>query len=158
MWSEAAANLPVFVHKHSDVLRKHTGTVLSLAAGGAAATLVFFAAIVVAGAMMAYARSGGRAIGRIVVRLTGPERGPRLLRLSVATVRSVAAGVVGVALIQAILLGMGFLFAGLPGAGILALVVLFLPSCSCRWWWSRCRWSPYCGGATTRCRPCSRSC
>ena len=126
LWNEAAANLPVFVDRHSDVLRKHTGKALSLAAGGAAATLVFFAAIVVAGAMMAYARTGGRAVARIVVRLTGPERGPRLLRLSIATVRSVATGVVGVALIQSILLGMGFLFAGIPGAGVLALVVLFL--------------------------------
>jgi predicted PurR-regulated permease PerM len=126
LWNEAAANLPVFVDRHSDVLRKHTGKALSLAAGGAAATLVFFAAVVIAGAMMAYARTGGSAVARIVVRLTGPERGPRLLRLSIATVRSVATGVVGVALIQSILLGMGFLFAGIPGAGVLALVVLFL--------------------------------
>ena len=125
-WSQAAANLPVFLGEHSAPIKAHLGKVLLLVADGAAATVVFFAAIVVAGAMMAYARTGGRVLARTVERLAGPERGPRLVRLSVATVRSVATGVVGVALIQAVLLGMGFLFAGIPGAGVLALVVLFL--------------------------------
>ena len=45
---------------------------------------------------------------------------------SAATVRSVATGVVGVAFIQALLLGLGFIFAGVPGAGVLAFVVLVL--------------------------------
>ena len=125
-WSQAAANLPVFLGEHGAPIKAHLGKVLLLVADGAAATVVFFAAIVVAGAMMAYARTGGRVLARTVERLAGPERGPRLVRLSVATVRSVATGVVGVALIQAVLLGMGFLFAGIPGAGVLALVVLFL--------------------------------
>ena len=53
-------------------------------------------------------------------------RGPRLQKLATATVRSVAAGVIGVAFIQAILLGMGFMFAGIPAAGVLALLVMFL--------------------------------
>jgi predicted PurR-regulated permease PerM len=47
-------------------------------------------------------------------------------KLATATVRSVAAGVIGVAFIQAILLGMGFIFAGIPAAGVLAFVVLFI--------------------------------
>ncbi|HJW47500.1 MAG TPA: AI-2E family transporter, partial [Lysobacter sp.] len=75
---------------------------------------------------MVYAESGGRASERIMVRLTDPERGPRLLNLAIATVRSVAVGVVGVAFIQAILLGVGFLLAGIPGAGVLAMIVMFL--------------------------------
>lgn len=125
-WGEAAANLPGFLLEHSAPLKAHLGTVLLLVANGAAATLVFFASIVVAGAMMAYARTGGRALAQTVERLAGPERGPRLVQLSVATIRSVATGVVGVALIQAILMGMGFLMADIPGAGVLAMVVLFL--------------------------------
>ena len=40
--------------------------------------------------------------------------------------RSVATGVVGVAFIQALLLGLGFIFAGVPAAGVLAIVVLVL--------------------------------
>src|SRR5688572_18879135 len=54
------------------------------------------------------------------------EASPRLQKLATATVRSVAAGVIGVAFIQAILLGMGFMLAGIPAAGVLALLVMFL--------------------------------
>jgi predicted PurR-regulated permease PerM len=52
--------------------------------------------------------------------------GPRLHNLSTATIRSVATGVVGVAFIQALLLGIGFIMADIPGAGVLAVVVLLL--------------------------------
>jgi len=40
------------------------------------------------------------------------------------TVRSVASGILGVALIQALLAGLGFLVAGVPAAGLLTLVCL----------------------------------
>jgi hypothetical protein len=43
-----------------------------------------------------------------------------------ATVRSVARGILGVAMIQAVLAGIGFLAVGVPGAGLWALVALFL--------------------------------
>ena len=82
--------------------------------------------MIVAAIMMAYAESGSRAMRRIFSRLTDPVQGPRLQKLATATVRSVAAGVIGVAFIQAILLGMGFFLAGIPAAGVLALVVMFL--------------------------------
>jgi predicted PurR-regulated permease PerM len=82
--------------------------------------------MIIAAIMMAYVESGSRAIRRIFVRLTDPVRGTRLQNLATATIRSVAVGVIGVAFIQAILLGVGFIFAGIPAAGVLALVVMFL--------------------------------
>ena len=41
-----------------------------------------------------------------------------------ATIRNVSQGVIGIALLQAILAGLGFLVAGIPGSGLLALAVL----------------------------------
>ena len=82
--------------------------------------------MIIAAIMLAYAESGSRAMRRIFSRLTDPVQGPRMQKLATATVRSVAAGVIGVAFIQAILLGMGFIFAGIPAAGVLALLVMFL--------------------------------
>ncbi len=58
-------------------------------------------------------------------RLAG-ERGVELVRVSAATIRSVAVGVVGVALIQAFLATLGFLAAGVPAAGVWGLLVLLL--------------------------------
>jgi hypothetical protein len=46
--------------------------------------------------------------------------------LSVATIRAVAQGVIGIAFIQAILVGLCLLVAGVPLAGVLAVVVLVL--------------------------------
>jgi predicted PurR-regulated permease PerM len=63
---------------------------------------------------------------KIIRRLSGPEKGDQLHMLSTATIRSVSMGVVGVAFIQALLLGVGFIWADIPAAGLLALVVLVL--------------------------------
>jgi predicted PurR-regulated permease PerM len=49
-----------------------------------------------------------------------------LTDLAHGTVQSVVNGIVGIALIQTILAGLGFLAIGLPGAGIWALVCLVL--------------------------------
>ena len=47
-----------------------------------------------------------------------------LANVAEATIRSVARGVLGVAVIQALLAGLGFMVAGLPGAGIWAVLCL----------------------------------
>jgi predicted PurR-regulated permease PerM len=49
-----------------------------------------------------------------------------LLSLSEKTVRSVAVGVIGIAFIQAVLAGIGMLIAGVPAAGLLAIITLVL--------------------------------
>jgi predicted PurR-regulated permease PerM len=61
-----------------------------------------------------------------MTRLAGDEQGKKAVDLSEATVRSVALGILGVALIQTILAGMGFLVVDVPGAGFWALLVLIL--------------------------------
>ena len=69
-----------------------------------------------------------RAAGKrraIATRLAG-ERGADYAELVQATVRSVTRGILGVALIQSLLAGLGFLAVGIPGAGLLALVCLLL--------------------------------
>ena len=125
-WNSAATNLPAFVGDHQNQLKDFARRGLATAASTAVAVLLFLASMVVAAIMMAYAKAGNDAMQRIFVRLSGPARGPRMQKLATATVRSVAAGVIGVAFIQAILLGMGFLLAGIPAAGVLAFVVLFV--------------------------------
>jgi predicted PurR-regulated permease PerM len=65
-------------------------------------------------------------VRRIFSRLSDPAQGPRLQTLCTATIRSVATGVVGVSFIQALLLGIGFILAGIPAPGLLALIALFL--------------------------------
>ena len=54
------------------------------------------------------------------------ERGAELVDLSSATIRSVAQGVLGVAIIQSLLAGVGMLIVGVPGAGFWTFLVLLL--------------------------------
>jgi predicted PurR-regulated permease PerM len=62
-------------------------------------------------------------LSAVVTRLGG-DQAVRLLNLAGTTVRGVVYGVLGTALIQAALGGIGFLIAGVPGAGLLALFTL----------------------------------
>ncbi len=76
--------------------------------------------------MMAFGKSGSDTLLRIISRVAGPDNGPQLHALSAGTVRSVAVGVLGVAFIQAVLFGIGFILAKIPAAGVLALIVMFI--------------------------------
>ena len=125
-WSAAADNLPAFLQKNQEQLKTVAKRALLAAANTAGSLLVFLGSVFIAGIMMAYGESGNLAMQRICTRLAGATKGQRLLTLSTATIRSVASGVIGVAFIQALLLGIGFILAGIPAAGVLAFAVLFL--------------------------------
>jgi predicted PurR-regulated permease PerM len=61
-----------------------------------------------------------------VVHRIGGESGRHLLELAGKTTRGVVYGILGTALVQAVMAGAGFLIAGVPGAGLLALLTFFL--------------------------------
>jgi predicted PurR-regulated permease PerM len=93
--------------------------------GGVITTVfTFTGALLIAVVMMIYGAQGSDAARRISIALVGSERGTNLQHLAVVTIRSVAAGVIGVAFVQALLLGLGFLWADVPFAGVWALVAL----------------------------------
>jgi predicted PurR-regulated permease PerM len=60
-----------------------------------------------------------------VVERIGGERGNHLLIVAGKTVRGVVYGILGTALAQAVMAGIGFLIAGVPGAALLALLTFF---------------------------------
>jgi len=88
--------------------------------------LQFLAALIVAGIIMAFGAGGRRASRAIFERLAGREHGAEFAHLATATIRAVAQGVIGIAFIQAILIGLCLLVAGVPWAGVLAVLVLVL--------------------------------
>lgn len=122
-WNEAATNLPQFAEDHREALADWSRRALSGVAGSAVGILLFLVSIAISGVMLAYSDRASQAFEQIFIRFSDPVRGPRLKALSIATVRSVASGVIGVAFIQSLLFGIGFLLAGIPAAGVLALIV-----------------------------------
>ncbi|WP_339616039.1 AI-2E family transporter [uncultured Gilvimarinus sp.] len=123
-WRAASENLRGFVAEHQASIREHARQAISVLGGAVTTLLAFLAAFIVAGIMLAYAKPGAASTNRIFNRICGPTVGAELHTLTVATVRSVAVGVIGVAFIQSLLLGVGFLLADVPAAGVLALAVL----------------------------------
>ena len=126
MWSQAHEDLPAFVQslqpKVGDLSKQALGMVASM--GGA--VLAFLAAFIIAGVIMVFGEAGARTSIEIFNRIVGIERGEVFSRLSTATIRAVALGVVGVASIQAIVIGLVLLVAGVPFAGALAMIQLVL--------------------------------
>ena len=123
-WTLAANNLPALLEKMQPQLVNVSKAALDFVAGAAGGIFQFLFALIIAGIMMAFGKSGSRAMQKIIQRLSGPDKGDQLYILSTATIRSVSMGVIGVAFIQALLLGVGFVWADIPAAGLLALLVL----------------------------------
>jgi predicted PurR-regulated permease PerM len=125
-WSRAHHDLPGLVQSLQPKIGELARDMLGFVAGIAGALLGFLAAFIIAGIIVAFGEPGARACQNIFTRIAGKERGEELAKLSTATIRAVAQGVVGVALIQAILVGLCLLIAKVPWAGALAAIVLVL--------------------------------
>lgn len=69
--------------------------------------------------------SAGANLTAAIGRIAG-ERGHHLLEVAGNTVRGVVYGILGTAMVQAMMAGIGFLIAGVPGAALLALLTFFL--------------------------------
>ena len=124
-WSGAANNLESALLKVAPQIRAAASWLLGAAAGLGVGLLQFVFAIVIAGVLLAHDEAGERATCAIARRLAG-ERGVQFAGLAEATVRSVTRGILGVAFIQALLAGLGFLAVGVPAAGLWALLCLLL--------------------------------
>jgi predicted PurR-regulated permease PerM len=126
LWSAAHTNLGGFLARYEPKIAEITKQLLGYAASAGTGILMFLVALVLAGIWMAYGSSGHAAAKAIAERMAGVEKGEILVSLSTATIRAVAQGVIGIACVQALLLGAGFILVGIPAAGIWALLVLLL--------------------------------
>jgi len=126
LWSQAHADLPALVQSMQPKIGDLAKGALAFVASIGGGLLQFVASLIIAGIMMAFGEGGARSMQAISERFVGTERGGEFTRLSTATIRAVAQGVIGVAFIQAIIVGMVLLVAGIPWAGVLALIVLVL--------------------------------
>ena len=125
-WSQAHTDLPGLVEsmqpKIGELARKALAIVASIGVG----LLQFLASLIVAGILMAYGEAGTRGSRSIFERAIGGGRGETFARLATATIRAVAQGVIGIAFVQAILVGLALLIARVPWAGVLAAITLVL--------------------------------
>lgn len=124
-WSLGSEDLGAALSKMAPGLKKYGISLLSTAADAGVGILMFVVSIIIAGVLLANTDGAHQAAVAFFTRVAG-ERGPKFVELAGATVRSVAQGILGVAIIQSLLAGLGCLVVGVPGAGLWALLVLIL--------------------------------
>ena len=126
VWTLASDNLEAALMKFKPQVGAVGKWFISAAAGAGTGILMFVISIIIAGVFLVYARSGSQALETVLGRVLGQTDGKEFVDIAGATIRSVAQGVLGVALIQSILAGIGMLAIGVPYAGLWALLVLLL--------------------------------
>jgi predicted PurR-regulated permease PerM len=124
-WMQASQDLDAALQRYGPQLAKVGTFALGFIGHGAKTVVLFVLSVLIAGALLLYAEEGYKACCRVANALAG-HRGQELTDLAVATIRSVAKGVLGVAIIQAAMAQIVLGLWGVPGAGLWSLLVLAL--------------------------------
>ena len=125
VWKKASENLAAAFRELAPHLKPLAGPILAIAGSASTGMLKFLASVVIAGFLLP---PGPRIVASVRTMLTRivPQRSADFLALAGATIRTVAQGVIGVAVLQSLLAGIGLKIAGVPHAGMLAFAVLVL--------------------------------
>ena len=114
-WQLASENLDVMLKRYGPQLEAIRGGLIATARGAGVAFLHMFISIIIAGIFLATAEGSVAGTRAVISGLVG-DRGPLLLARSTTTARSVAQGVLGVAILESILAAIGIGPAGVPPA------------------------------------------
>ena len=122
IWLSGASDLKNIVIKYKDQLADIGSKVAKGALGATSGILQLIGAMIIAGILLAVGGTGEEI--RKFFRKVAGNKGDEFADVAKLTVRNVVKGVLGVAIIQSFLIGMGFLLAGIPYAGLWTLLVL----------------------------------
>ncbi|HTV36480.1 MAG TPA: AI-2E family transporter [Xanthobacteraceae bacterium] len=125
LWYLASTNLRDVLVQIAPHLRSISSRLLIFASDAGLGMLKFMGAVVIAGFLFIPGPSLVRS-ARLVFRRLATEHGDEFVDLVGLSIRNLARGVIGVALLQALLAGIGLMVAHVPGAGVISLLVLIL--------------------------------
>jgi len=125
LWQLASTNLAAALAKFSPYAQPIATTVLATVGSVGIEILKFLAAVIVTGFLFI---PGPRLVAglRSFFDHVIPERSEEFVALAGTTIRSVSRGIIGIAMLQALLAGIGFIVADVPGAGLFTFLVLLL--------------------------------
>lgn len=125
VWSGAAENLEATINQFTPQLVAAGEKVLRVAGGVVGGVLAFVASLIIAGFLLVSADACHQWTRQFMYRLAG-ERGSSMNSLAIATIRSVAKGVLGVAIAQTLLAAIGLVIMGVPYTGIILAIILLV--------------------------------
>ncbi len=124
-WTLASSNLQEALEKLEPQIKDISRWLLGAAAGAGLGLLKFLASIIIAGVLLPGGAKSAENADVVFRKLAGAQ-GSAFRELATSTIRSVARGILGVAMIQAIMAGIGLVAVGVPAAGLLTVLVLML--------------------------------
>ncbi len=122
-WLLGSTNLAALLKQFAPQMKSAVGPLIGSIGGGLFGFFMVIISTCIAGVLLAKSEKSASLARKIVVRFAG-HRGHQITDLTVGAIRGVMQGVVGVAIIQAILAALGMLVIGVPAAGFWALLVL----------------------------------
>jgi predicted PurR-regulated permease PerM len=125
VWQTTSVNVEAALVRFGPQIKGIANSLLTLAANTSLTLLKFLFSLIIAGLFMVNSETLKQGLIRLVTRVT-PSRGQDFLILAADTVRNVTRGVIGVAILQTLLIGIGLNLAGIPAAGLLTLACLVL--------------------------------
>jgi predicted PurR-regulated permease PerM len=125
LWSMAATNMAAALTEMAPMLKPAGAKLLGIAQSAMLGLLELLVAIVIAGFLFARGPQLVEILSSFLDRALS-HRGRALVQLAGVTIRNVARGVLGIAFLQALLAGLGFVVAGIPAASMLSFIALLL--------------------------------
>ncbi len=126
IWQQASINIEDTLIKYDAETKKVGKVIVSGAAGAAGTILQFVLSIIISGILVANASGAYELTIKFFARLTSEMSGKSYADLTKATIRSVAQGVLGVAIIQAVLSALGMMVMDVPAWGLWTLIILVM--------------------------------
>ncbi|NWK55836.1 AI-2E family transporter [Verrucomicrobiaceae bacterium N1E253] len=123
VWNTASKDLKQAIQDTAPLAANTSKFLLGSIGDGLGSVLQFVIAFIIAAFFMLNPAKGFAASSKVITSVAG-ERGEDFTKLATATIRGVMNGVVGVALIQAILATIGMVIMGIPAAGLWGLLVM----------------------------------
>lgn len=123
IWQLASENLHEAIVKYSDEVKEYGSLLLLSLAGVGKGIAYFIVSIVISGFLLIYSDTSIIISKKIFQKLIG-TKGDNFAETAVLTIRSVVKGVLGVAVVQAAMAGIGFFAAGVPYAGLWTIISL----------------------------------
>jgi predicted PurR-regulated permease PerM len=124
-WLLASTNLRALVIEAAPHLKPLGSSLLNAAGSIGINLLKFVTAVVISGFLLIPGPSLIHSVKNVLSDVAA-ARGQEFVDLAGATIRNVSRGIIGIAVLQALLAGIGLLFAGVPAAGLFSFLVLVL--------------------------------
>jgi predicted PurR-regulated permease PerM len=124
-WQQLTSGMDNIIQKYPDEVNSATSYFLQLLATGGKAFLIFAVSILISGVFLSYGEESAAFAHNVFNRLINSTKFD-MAGIAAITIRNVVRGILGVAFIQSLCAGIGFLVAGIPYAGIWTLLCLIL--------------------------------